>query len=138
MIQKILCAFDGSDSAEKAFAYAAELAQRFEAELLVLAVARPPEPPELVETAAVLDSAREFFEEHFQRLRAQIESQGLTPRWDVAIGHPAEQILHRAEVEGADLIVMGHRGKSFMARWLLGSVSKRVMSYARCAVLVVR
>jgi nucleotide-binding universal stress UspA family protein len=36
------------------------------------------------------------------------------------------------------LIVMGHRGKSMLQRWLLGSVSKRVLSYAPCSVTIVR
>lgn len=138
MLQKILCAVDGSASADKAFDFAAELAARFEAELLVLAVARPPEPPELVETEAVLDTAHQFYEQHFARLREKLAGRTLTLRCDVAVGHPAEQIVHRAEVEGTDLIVVGHRGKSLLARWLLGSVSKRVLSYAPCAVLVVR
>ncbi|NTW36308.1 MAG: universal stress protein [Syntrophobacteraceae bacterium] len=35
-------------------------------------------------------------------------------------------------------IVMGHRGESFLQRWLLGSVAKRVLSYAHCTVVVVR
>jgi nucleotide-binding universal stress UspA family protein len=37
-----------------------------------------------------------------------------------------------------DLIVIGHRGKTFLQRRLLGLVTKRVISYAHCVVLVVR
>jgi len=37
----------------------------------------------------------------------------------------------------ADLIVTGHRGKGLFERWLLGSVSRVVIAYARCAVLVI-
>ncbi|RJP19684.1 MAG: universal stress protein [Candidatus Omnitrophota bacterium] len=33
---------------------------------------------------------------------------------------------------------MGHRGKSIVQRWLLGSVSKRVLSYAPCSALIAR
>ena len=36
------------------------------------------------------------------------------------------------------MIVMGHRGKSMIEKWLLGSVSKRVLSYGPCKVLIVR
>ncbi len=137
-LRKILCAYDGSDQAARAFDWAAEMAAKFDAEVLVLAVAQLPEPPELVETSAVLDSARHFFEQRFALLRERPGGGDMRVRFDVAVGHPAEQIVHRAEVEGMDLIVMGHRGKSFVARWLLGSVSKRVLSYAPCAVLIVR
>ena len=45
-------------------------------------------------------------------------------------GHVVDQIICAAVEERADMIVMGHRGKSLAARWLLGSVSKRVISYA--------
>jgi nucleotide-binding universal stress UspA family protein len=37
-----------------------------------------------------------------------------------------------------DAIVMGHRGESLLQKWLLGSVAKRVLSYAHCTVIVVR
>jgi nucleotide-binding universal stress UspA family protein len=33
---------------------------------------------------------------------------------------------------------MGHRGESLFQKWLLGSVAKRVLSYANCTVIVVR
>jgi len=54
------------------------------------------------------------------------------------VGHPAGPIVHQAAEREADMIVMGHRGKSRFQRWLLGSVSKRVLSYAPCTVTVVR
>ncbi|TMH63229.1 MAG: universal stress protein [Betaproteobacteria bacterium] len=33
---------------------------------------------------------------------------------------------------------MGHRGKTFFRRWLLGSVSKQVIHYAHCTTTIVR
>ncbi len=53
-------------------------------------------------------------------------------------GIPADEIAKAAAKEHADLIVMGTRGLSALARVLLGSVSTRVMQRATCAVLVVR
>lgn len=138
MIQHILVAYDGSEPADKAYALALELAHRFGAALQVLAVARPPDPPEDEETQALLESAREHYEAHFAALREQATGFGITPRFDVVVGHPAEQIIHRAEQEGVDHIVMGHRGKTFFSRWLLGSVGKQVMAHANCSVTIVR
>lgn len=54
------------------------------------------------------------------------------------VGHPAEQIINYAERHKIDVIVMGHRGKTFFERWRLGSVSQRVLQYAHCPVIVVR
>ncbi len=138
MIKKIVVAYDGSDQAEKAFVWAADLAAKFTAQLVVLAVARPPEPPEAVETMAVLESATDYYRQHFDDLKKKAAALGVLVRFEVRVGHPAEQIIHFANEEGAEVIVMGHRGKTFVQRWLLGSVSKRVLSYAHCTVVIVR
>jgi nucleotide-binding universal stress UspA family protein len=42
-----------------------------------------------------------------------------------------------AEREKVQLIIMGRRGKTMFKRWMLGSISERVLRYAHCAVLVV-
>jgi len=58
--------------------------------------------------------------------------------FEVRTGHPAEQIVMMANEEKVDAIVMGHRGQGFVQRWLMGSVAKRVLTYAPCTVVVVR
>src|SRR6476620_6250827 len=138
MNSKILCAYDGSQAAEKAFDYALALAVAFSADLSVLGVAQPPEPREDVETEAILVSATAHFEDDFAKLRKKADAFRLSAKFEVAVGHPAEQILYHAESLGADHIVLGHRGKNAFQRWLMGSVSKRVISYAACSVTVVR
>jgi nucleotide-binding universal stress UspA family protein len=137
-MKKILIAYDGSEAADKAYGHALDLAGKYGADLRVLAVASPPEFAEDVETEAILENAQEHYEKQFVSLKEQAETWGLTPRFEIAVGHPAEQIIYHAEQDGVDLIVMGHRGKTFLQRWLLGSVTKRVISYAHCTVLVVR
>jgi nucleotide-binding universal stress UspA family protein len=137
-MEKILVAYDGSDPANKAFAWGLDLAAKYRAELHVLAIARPSEPPEDVETEAILENAQEHYEQAFIPLKEQAKACGVLPNFVVRVGHPAEQIVHFAEVHHIDHIVMGHRGKTFIERWLLGSVSKRVMTYAHCTVSVVR
>ena len=138
MNSRILCAYDGSPAADKAFDYELALAAAFGGELHVLAVAQPPEPPEDVETAALLESAQEHFEKQFAVLRAKPAVRSLAPKFEVSAGHPAEQILYQADRLHADHIVLGHRGKNVFQRWLMGSVSHRVISYAVCSVTAVR
>jgi len=138
MIGKLLVAYDGSPQSEKAYKQALEIASRFSAGLVVLAVARPPEPPTAVEMQAVLETAIEYYESRFKDLRQMAESSGVDAEFEVRPGHPAEQIVHMAKEEKVDAIVLGHRGESFIQRWLLGSVAKRVLSYAHCTVIVVR
>ncbi len=138
MITKLLVAYDGSRQSEKAFQFALDLASKYSAKMLVLAVARPPEPPVQVEMEAVLESAAEYYHEHFKRLSEQTATSGIEAVFQVKVGHPAEQIVHVAKQQQADAIVMGHRGETLLQRWLLGSVAKRVLSYAHCTVFIVR
>ena len=103
-----------------------------------LAVARPPEPPEEVETEAAIESAREHYQQQFAVLQARAAKAGVKASFVVLVGHPAEQIVHYAETHGVDHIVLGHRGKTLFRRWLIGSTSKQVMHYAHCTTTVVR
>jgi nucleotide-binding universal stress UspA family protein len=138
MIGKLLVAYDGSQQSEKAFAMALDMASHYSAKVIVIAVARPPEPPIAVEMEAVLESATEYYQGQFQKLKEKAILLGVEARFEVRVGHPAEQIIHLANEEQVEAIVMGHRGESFLQRWLLGSVAKRVLSYAHCTVVVVR
>ena len=137
-MKTILTANDGSESAKRAFQFAIELARGFRASVTVVSVAQPSEPPASVETAALLDAATEHFEKDFAVFRETAQAAGVPLQTVVVVGHPADQIVHQAVEREADMIVMGHRGKSRLQRWLLGSVSKRVLSYAPCTVTIVR
>ena len=137
-MKRVLVAFDGSDSATRAFDFGLELAAKFGAELSVLAVVRPPELPEDVETEALVETAREYYEQQFGPLQARAAKADVKTAFAVAVGHPAEQIVHHAEAQGVDHLVLGDRGKTFFRRWLIGSVSKQVIHYAHCTTTVVR
>lgn len=54
------------------------------------------------------------------------------------LGKPAEEIMKATSEQGADLIVMGAKGLGAIGRFVLGSVSTRVVQHANCAVLVVQ
>lgn len=138
MFKKLLVAYDGSAAALKAFERSVEMAKCFGAQLAIVVVLRPPEFAEEVETRAVLENARHRFDQEIANLQTQARASGIEPVPHTCVGHPAEQIIAVAERWGADLIVTGHRGQGLFERWLLGSVSRVVIAYARCAVLVVR
>jgi nucleotide-binding universal stress UspA family protein len=135
--RRILVGYDGSVQAEKAVDVALSLAQCLDATVLLFAVARPPEPATSVELEAVLDDAREHYEEGFARVRTKAQQHEVKLQTDIAVGHPAEQIIHRAEVDGIDLVILGRRGMSLFERLILGSISARVLRYAHCPVMVV-
>jgi nucleotide-binding universal stress UspA family protein len=138
MYRKILVGYDGSEAGKKAFDSALDLAKRNGAELWVLTVSRPPEIGDDVESEAVIENSREYHRRLLEPLRRKTEQAGVKGHFQVAVGHPAEQIIMAADKHQVDLIVVGDRGRSRFARLLLGSVSKTVVQYADRPVLVVR
>jgi nucleotide-binding universal stress UspA family protein len=133
----MLVGYDGSPQSEKAVEVAFSLADCIDSTVLIFAVARPPEPATSVELEAVLDDAREHFQEGFNKILEKARAHDLDVKTDMAVGHPGEQIIHRAEVDKIDLIIVGRRGRSMISRMMLGSVSERVLRYAHCPVMVV-
>ena len=137
--QKILVGYDGSEQSEKAIDAAITMARCLDSYVLAMAVARPPEPPTSVELEAALDDAREHFEARPEEgCRTRHKYQGVTLEADFAVGHPGEQLIHRAEQDHFDLIIVGRRGTSLFQKMILGSASERVLRYAHCPVMVVK
>ena len=132
-----MVAFDASPHAERALNVALSMAGDVKAKLFVLAVIRPPEPAESAEFNAVLEDGRERFEQSFVPIRARAKEKEIELETDVVVGHPAEQVLHRADAIQASLIVLGKRSHTILHRWMLGSNSERVLKYAHCPVMIV-
>jgi nucleotide-binding universal stress UspA family protein len=136
-LRRILVGYDGSVGSEKALEAALALSDGTDSKVLVLSVARPSEP-ESTESATTLDAAREELKKALSRLRGRVQQNGIQIETQVAVGHPAEEILRNAEQNQVDLIVVGHRGISAIKELTLGSISEHVLSHASCAVLVTR
>jgi len=136
--RKILVGYDGSELSEKAVDVALSMSTCIDAKIMILAVARPPEPATRVELDAVLDDAREHFEQGFVKVRERAANAETEVETFIEVGHPAEHLIHKAETEHVDLIVVGRRGTSLVAKMMLGSISERVLRYAHCPVLLVK
>jgi nucleotide-binding universal stress UspA family protein len=106
--------------------------------LEVLSVVRVLEPPEDVETEAAMESGREHYEKFFRHLRHQAKEVDIHLKTEVALGHPAEQIIRWADKEKIDVIIMGHQTKNTFGKWLLGSVPDRVVHHAPCSIIIVK
>ena len=138
MIKKILVAFDGSDKAREAFDFALDICPGKPPEILVVSVVQPPEPIDIVEMDAVIDSITQHYEGLLKGLKDSAKEKGVEIKTEVVVGHPANQIVKYASDKGCDMIVLGHRGGSKLVDWLLGSVTKRVSSYSSCTVTIVK
>jgi nucleotide-binding universal stress UspA family protein len=87
---------------------------------------------------AVIDAARTHYEEQFRKIAAKVQDKDLVLHTYILTGNPAEQIVRYAHDRKCDVVILGHRGKSRVEDWLLGSVPKRVSSYAPCHVIIVK
>jgi nucleotide-binding universal stress UspA family protein len=135
--RKILVGYDGSEESERALNLSLALADAAQGRVMLLTVAQPPEPATLVEAEKVMEDAREHFELRLKRIANAARENGIDVETAIIVGHPAEEIINRAEQEQVDLIVVGRRGSSLFET-LLGSVSERVLWHAPCPVLIAR
>lgn len=142
-IRKVLVATDGSDSALRASQVLADLLSGRAAEARLLVVLSFELDPytllgeELADAAERTRMVAQAVEEATARPRHVLEAAGRSVSVAHRFGNPADEILEEAEEWAPDLVVMGRRGLSGPARWLLGSVSERVMRHARVPVLIV-
>lgn len=123
-IRRILVATDRSASADLAVEWAAEMASRYGAELLVLRVLGPDGP------AAA--GAEADLREHAARVAGERGRSRV-----VAGADPSAAIVRVAEEEGVDVVVVGNVGMSGRREFLLGNVPNRVSHNARCTVVIV-
>ncbi len=141
---KIVVPTDFSSASQQAFGYAAEMATRHEAEVLLVHVMELPHYPTLFEGTALvvppiddelrgqlqkqLDSAAE---EHFA-------SRGITVRTALREGPPTQELLACVTEEQGDLIVIATHGYTGLKHMLLGSTTEQIVRLASCPVLTVR
>jgi nucleotide-binding universal stress UspA family protein len=138
VFRRILVGFDGSPQSRKALTTALTLAQRLKSEVEALIVVRPPEFAELEgEIQAAMKETDGPLTEAVAWAKAEAARLNLPLHVHKHLGHPAETIVRVAEEKKFDLIVVGRRGRSAVARWMLGSISERVLGYAHCPVMVV-
>jgi nucleotide-binding universal stress UspA family protein len=148
MFETIMVATDGSHSAEKAVAFAAEFAKRHGSRLVICTVTsqhlatvtEEPGSVPVTSKSGVPDAATQFALEVLRRAEQQVKATGhenyeLCESFGTNIG---ATIVLQAEAHGADHIVVGSIGGTGLGRLLLGSVAASVVRHAECPVTVVR
>ncbi len=141
MVDKILFPVDLSEVTPLIVPWVKELAQKFQAEIHVIFVARAFEhyaglgvPLPYIDNfeAEVAKQGekrlKEFMEEHFYGARIQSR---------VVPGNPAEKIIDYAQEEGIDLIAMGTHGRKGLEKIVFGSVAEQVLKNSSVPVLTV-
>ncbi|MGO9135910.1 MAG: universal stress protein [Methylovirgula sp.] len=141
-MKRILVATDGSNGAERAVAFAAELAKQFGAKLSIITVSGDFSDHEMTQLARSESDIGAAIDLRSNRIlikaRECAQRIGLTDiETSAAWGDAAETIIDTAARTQADAIVLGRRGRGRLAGLLLGSVSQKVATLAPCAAIVV-
>lgn len=139
-MKKILVTHDGSKASDKALKKAVEIGTKFESTIMVLSVI-----PELYLTELsdadrqrIADMLTEEIKVAMEKIRASLAGRSIDAKIILRQGDPAEKILETAKKMKVDLIVTGSHGRHGAKKFLLGSVSTRIVDYSSCPVLVVK
>lgn len=140
-IRQILCPIDFSDFSRRALHHAVTLARWYDSTVTLLHVysVAPVAPvvPEMIPALVLTGEAREDILRAMTRF-ADAESAGTVPlQFEIAEGSPTSQILASAGARNADLLVVGTHGRSGFERFVLGSVTEKLLRKATCPVLTV-
>lgn len=142
LYRKILIATDGSESARFAVDAGIELARLSGAKIQavyvidIFAYYSVPRDPRWEE--AMYAQFRELGREAVSYVKTAAEDIGVEVEPLILEGHPAEEILNFAKKQDSDMIVIGSLGKTDIERFLIGSVSEKIVRNAKVPVLVVR
>jgi nucleotide-binding universal stress UspA family protein len=135
---RILLCYDGTREGQHALKDGASLAQDLRAEVHVLCVVnnsawmQGADITSAIPVDLITESARSVLDEGLKKLAAR----GIPARGHFAIGDPLDQIPLLANELKVDLIVVGHRHSSRLARWWGGRGDGMLLDRVSCSVLV--
>ncbi|RLF41703.1 MAG: hypothetical protein DRN12_02500 [Thermoplasmata archaeon] len=146
-MKKLLVAYDGSEASKKAVELSTKLVGKEDTIILITVI-----PGELLESSftkmllptidlssivkpgTFKERAMEELSEVAEKLKPYAKEVSI----DVESGDPADEILLSAKKHQVDIIVLGYKGYGKEGRFLLGSVTDKIVRYASVSVLVVR
>ncbi len=140
-LTRVLVPLDGSELAERALEPARQVAEAFDAEVLLFRAWAMPlygmeEPLNVVESLE--RAVRANADDYVTHSTCQLQAQGMRVRGETQGGTAAESILEQAQHAKASLIVMSTHGRSGVSRWVMGSVADRVLRASSIPVLLIR
>lgn len=142
MYERIVVPLDGSEIAEQVLPYVSLFAKAFGSEVELLRCIEPVSP-EIADPAhgVFLDKVVESFlaraRDYLGKVSEPIRRSGVAVSCATFEGDPATKILDEAEKDASTLIAMSTHGRSGMTRWVLGSVTSKVLQVTDNPMLVV-
>ena len=142
---KILVGVDDSPHSRAALEWIKKAKWPTNTQVIVVSVSRPAVVAYSVVDAGGLSYLRaaeeeqiKAFEELASRAERDMAQSGFATEAKVVEGDPRDALVHFAETEKADLIVVGSHGRTGLKKLLMGSVASHVVTHAPCSVVVVK
>lgn len=140
---KILVAVDGSKSALNAVKYAAKLAVGLRTKDRITLVSVHDDhglrhAKQFVGKSEIDDYLRAVSDQDLKNARKFLDKEGIAHDAIIKQGYVADEIVKTANSGKFDMIVIGSKGRSSLADFLLGSVTQKVVTSAKPPVVVVK
>jgi nucleotide-binding universal stress UspA family protein len=133
-----LVGYDSSETSQRAFRFAMELARACQGRVRVVSVLQVAQGGADACALMMTDSATERTRETLQELHALDPDTDALVDLEITHGSPGDALLNQVRQHPIDHIVIGHTERGALGRWLLGSVSGDVLAGAHVPVTVVR
>ena len=144
-MKKILAPIDGSLSSLNALKYTRDIAEKFGSEIILVNIQKPiffeSPKPETVDgedsktleekASMVVSQGMKILEGTPAKVRSLMKSEDI-------MGDPAEQILYLIDKEDVDIVIMGSHGYSGIRKFLMGSVSHKVVQHSPKPVMIIK
>jgi nucleotide-binding universal stress UspA family protein len=143
MYKRILVPLDGSKLAEGVLPYVQKIAEATGSEVELLRVFNPA-PVELADPAHgrylhnIDASSRDESLDYLNAVRMSMADLPSRVSCEAIPGHPASCIVAEADKAAGTLLAMSTHGRTGVSRWLLGSVTDKVLHATACPLLIVR
>jgi len=139
MYRRVLLAYNGTTYATAALRQGAELARMCGAELHLLGIVPTTGGFALAQAAGPQDVwglEQQHLRQALEEAAREIAGKCVSLVSVIREGDPAGEIIAYAREIKADVVAIGHRDRSFMARWFSGSTSQRLIQELRCTILI--
>src|SRR5688572_1023293 len=138
-LKRILCPVDFFPASELAALYAAQLAALYDARLKLIHIVSPVVPTvyDFSMDPAIMDNLRQDSEKQFRKLLSRMPQPPISVDTEVRTGDVTHQIEKTISTFKPDLMVMGSHGNRGFERWILGSVTTRMLRRSSIPVMTI-
>ncbi|SHJ69934.1 universal stress protein [Paramaledivibacter caminithermalis] len=141
-MKKIFLLIDGSEICPKAYEHAKKIAEKFDSQIIIFNAQDLTPPFGWLYNPVILKNEKSNPQKIAKRIvedeKKSFNGTGIKVTTETALGDPAVTILETVEKKDCDLIIMFTHGMSRSKRFLIGSVTNKMVLHSKIPVLVIR